>query len=637
MSNRRPGVGAGSFARPSMLHQKIELLAPAKNLACGISAVNHGADAVYIGGPQFGARAAACNNLTDIEKLIAHAHLFRAKVYVTLNTIFDDRELDLAVRLCHQLYAIGVDALIIQDVGLLESELPPIPLHSSTQMNNRTVDKVRFLEKVGFQQIVLARELSLDQIKEIRAATSMPLEFFVHGALCVSYSGQCYISEVMAGRSANRGECAQFCRHRFTLKDGEGKTLERDRYLLSLKDLNLSAHLGALIEAGISSFKIEGRLKDENYVKNVTAFYRQALDIVIDADNGLQRASSGSCGFGFTPDPARSFNRGMTDYFLTQQGNTRRKTTTIGAIDSPKSLGQRLGPVVHAEKRFFTVDTEEIVNNGDGLCFFDPEKGLVGIKVNRVDKGKIYPKDPVNLSSGVVIYRNSDTAFNKLLVRSEQCRTIAVKLELSETADGLQLLVRDEDAIESTTMVETTKEVARQTGMVTALAEKQLRKSGGSVFSIEEVGVDLRPELFFPAAVFNDLRRKTFAHHLEKRLQHYQVDRIELTVNDFPWPAGEVSYLDNISNRKAEEFYRRHGVGSINRKTLRAEDSEDCALMTTRYCIKQQLALCPKMAQNADGIAGPGPLTLSDNTGVYELGFDCQKCEMTVRKARNEM
>ncbi len=547
-------------------YESIELLAPAKNLACGISAINHGADAVYIGGPQFGARAAASNSLADIEKLVAHAHLFRARVYVALNTIFDDHELDLAVDLSHQMYGIGVDALIIQDVGLLEAELPPIPLHSSTQMNNRTVEKVRFLEKVGFQQVVLARELSLDQIKEIRAATSVPLEFFVHGALCVSYSGQCYISEVMAGRSANRGECAQFCRHKYTLKDGQGEILEKDRYLLSLKDLNLSTHLSALINAGISSFKIEGRLKDENYVKNVTAYYRQALDRIIEADGRLRHASSGSCIFSFTPDPAKSFNRGMTDYFLTKRRNTP------GAIDSPKSTGQRLGQVARSEKQYFVVDTEEVVNNGDGLCFFDAKKCLVGIKVNRVDKDKIYPKDPVKLSIGVTIYRNADTAFNKLLARSEQCRTIAIQMQLKETPDGLQLLIRDEDGIESKTNVKVEKTLARQGGMAAILAEKQLRKSGGSLFSIGDVSVHLNPELFFPAAIFNNLRRKGFARHLEKRLQQYPVESLEITKNDFPWPASEVSYLDNIANHRAEAFFKRHGVQTINRKMLRAQD-----------------------------------------------------------------
>jgi len=614
-----------------MFLQKIELLAPAKNLACGMSAIDHGADAVYIGGPQFGARAAACNSLADIKKLVTYAHQFSAKVYVALNTIFDDHELDQAVALCHQLHRMGVDALIIQDVGLLESELPPIPLHGSTQMNNRTVDKVRFLEQVGFQQVVLARELSLIQIKEIRAATSFPLEFFVHGALCVSYSGQCYISEVMAGRSANRGECAQFCRHKFTLQDNRGKVLAKDRYLLSLKDLNLSDRLGELIDAGISSFKIEGRLKDENYVKNITAYYCQALDKIIDADARLQRASSGRCRFGFTPDPEKSFNRGKTEYFLTNQRNRP------GAIESPKSTGQRLGQVLRVDKRFFVLDTKDEVNNGDGLCFFDPEKGLVGIKVNRVDNGRIYPKDSIILAQlpvGMTIYRNSDTDFNRFLSRSESCRTIALLLQLSETSDGLQLLIKDEDGVESTTSIKVEKEVVRQAGMVTALAEKQLRKSGGSVFSVEEVIVDLHPESFFPAAVFNDLRRQGFVHHLAERLQQYHVEDIKIAPNNFPWPADEVSYLDNIDNLQAEAFYRRHGVQNIERKTLHAKDVENCALMATKYCIRAQLEICPKMSKvissKADGLAGP--LTIIDNTGEYALTFDCLKCEMTVRK-----
>ena len=613
-----------------MLSQKIELLAPAKNIVCGINAIDHGADAVYIGGPQFGARSAACNSLTDIAKLVAHAHMFRAKVYVALNTIFTDHELDRAVKLCHQLHEIGVDALIIQDVGLLESGLPPIPLHSSTQMNNRTVEKVRFLEKVGFQQVVLARELSLSQIREIRAATSVPLEFFVHGALCVSYSGQCYISEVIAGRSANRGECAQFCRHKFTLKDGQGKILAKDRYLLSLKDLNLSAHLGALIDAGISSFKIEGRLKDEQYVKNVTAYYRQALDVIIDekgtAGNGaLRRSSSGTCSFGFTPDPEKSFNRGMTDYFLTKQRNTP------GAIDSPKSTGQRLGQVVYAEKKCFSVATQQLINNGDGLCFFDPARGLVGIKVNRVDNGKIYAKDPVVLPVGTTIYRNSDAAFNKLLARSGQCRTIAIELKLVETADGLQLHIKDEDGIESTTIVNTAKALARQAGMVADLAEKQLRKSGGSIFSIDKVSVELRPDLFFSAAVFNELRRKAFDHHLQQRIQQYPVELIETIANDFPWPTSEVSYFDNIANQKAAAFYRRHGVQTIDSKSLCAADVDSCALMTTRYCARAQLHICPQMTKHPEEF--PDSLIITDNTGEYALEFDCRKCAMTVRKA----
>ncbi len=607
-----------------MQPRKIELLAPARNFACGIGAINHGADAVYIGGPQFSARAAAGNSLADIARLVAHAHQFSARVYVALNTILTDQELDPAVKLCHQLHGIGVDSLIIQDVGLLEMELPPIPLHSSTQMNNQTAEKVRFLEEVGFQQVVLARELSLGGIREIRAATRVPLEFFVHGALCVSYSGQCYISEVMAGRSANRGECAQFCRHKFTLKDGQGKILAKDRYLLSLKDLNLSAHLSALIDAGISSFKIEGRLKDENYVKNVTAYYRQALDTIIAEDGRLKRSSSGSCSFGFSPDPEKSFNRGMSDYFLTNRHNTP------GAIDSPKSTGQLLGQVVYAEKLYFKVATKELINNGDGLCFFDPARGLVGFKVNRVENDRIYARDPVVLPVGTMIYRNSDTAFNKLLTRSGQCRTIALQLMLNEIDDGLQLLIRDEDGIESTTVVQVEKAVAKEAGMIAALAEKQLRKSGGSVFSVAQVSVNLRPELFLPAAVINDLRRKGFARHQAQRLAQYSVERIEFVANDIPWPRGEVSYLDNIGSHKAAAFYRRHGVREIDQSRLCAADVADCALMTTRYCVRAQLQLCPKTSNHPEKMATS--LTIMDNTGAYKLEFDCQKCAMTVRK-----
>ncbi|KJS00393.1 MAG: hypothetical protein VR65_12890 [Desulfobulbaceae bacterium BRH_c16a] len=612
-----------------MCNRKIELLAPARDLACGLAAIHHGADAVYIGGPQFSARAAAANSLQDIEQLVRTAHLFRAKVYVALNTIFDDHELSRAVHLAGQLYEIGVDALIIQDMGLLECELPPIPLHASTQVNNRTSRKVAFLEKVGFQQVVLARELSLAEIREIRDATTVALEFFVHGALCVSYSGQCYISEVMAGRSANRGECAQFCRHRYTLRDGRGKTLAKDRYLLSLKDLDLSSRLVELIAAGIDSFKIEGRLKDENYVKNVTAFYRQALDRIIDADDGLAPASSGRCSFSFVPDPARSFNRGKTEYFLIKKRNTP------GAIASPKSIGKELGRVNFAEKLFFTLETGEVIHNGDGLCYFDSTGDLVGMKVNRVADGKIYPRDPVSLPLGTRIYRNADTAFAEELSRSEQCRTLAIQVELQEAVDGLRMKVVDEDGVTSETHLKVDKEAARQTGSASALAVKQLKKTGGTVFSVEEIKVDLNPEVFFPAAVYNDLRRRALTRHQEVRQATCPRQRVDRKVNAFPWSAGEVSYLDNIANRKAEEFYLRHGVREIDSSVLQAGKVEGCVLMITKYCIKAQLGICPKAGRQA-GEDPVLPFILSDNTGEYDLEFDCSRCEMTVRKSREK-
>ena len=609
-----------------MMPRAIELLAPAKDALCGIAAINHGADAVYIGGPLFGARAAASNPLVDIEKLVTYAHQFRAKVYVALNTLLDDEELDQAVTLCHQLYALGADALIIQDVGLLEADLPPIALHSSTQMNNRTMEKVQFLEQVGFTQVVLARELSLAQIKKIRAATSVPLEFFVHGALCVSYSGQCYISEVMANRSANRGQCAQFCRHKFSLLDNKGRILEKDRFLLSLKDLDLSPHLAALIDAGITSLKIEGRLKDINYVKNVTAAYRLALDQIIDATDDLVRASSGQCHFGFTPDPSRSFSRGKTDYFLHTPRNR------VGELRSPKSMGKKIGRVTAVEARCFTLAGDEAVHNGDGLCFFNQQGELVGVRVNRVEGRKIYPKDGaavLHLPVGTEIFRNGDTHFNKLLEQSELCRKIAVRMTLRETAEGLELAIADEDGIVSTTTILVEKEKANKIGTIEPVARQQLKKSGGTVFAIGEVAVELSPELFFPSAVFNELRRKGFARHLELRRTSYTPETQTRSPNAYPWLAATVDYTNNITNKKAAAFYRRHGVQQIG-PFLRAGEMKSGALMTTKYCLKAQLGWCPKLKTKRETPAEP--LILADNTGRYLLGFDCDRCEMTVTK-----
>lgn len=607
--------------------QKVELLAPAKNFSCGIAAINHGADAVYIGGPLFSARAAAANNLADIKNLVTYAHQFRAKVYVALNTLLNDDELDQAVELCHQLYSLGVDALIIQDVGLLASNLPPIPLHSSTQMNNRTVEKIQFLEHVGFAQVVLARELSLAQIKKIRSETTVPLEFFVHGALCVAYSGQCYVSEIMAGRSANRGQCVQFCRHKFDLRDRNGVLLEKDRFLLSLKDLDLSSHLNALIDAGIRSFKIEGRLKDENYVKNVTATYRMALDRIIESKDHLVRASSGRCQFGFTPDPSRSFSRGATDYFLHKPRNV------VGEIRTPKSTGKKIGRVVAVDTNFFTIAGNEPIYNGDGLCFFNQKNELIGMRVNRVAGRKIYPKDGVaqlHLPVGTEIFRNLDFNFNKILGQSKLCRKIVVKMTLIETNEGLQLNIIDEDGIVSKTTIIVKKEKAEKIGMIESVALRQLKKNGDTVFSVYDVALEISAELFFPTAVFNDLRRKAFSSHLEMRLKSYTKDTNWSSPNECPWPSTDVDYTDNITNKKAAEFYLHHGVKRIAPRFLGDDNAPGCALMTTKYCIKAQLGMCTKLNTKSNALAEP--LILTDNTGNYELDFDCDKCEMTVRK-----
>ena len=609
----------------------IELLAPAKNLSCGIAAVNHGADAVYIGGPLFSARAAAANSLADIERLVAHAHTFRAKVYVALNTLLEDDELDRAVALCHQLYELGADALIIQDVGLLECDLPPIPLHASTQMNNRTVEKVRFLEQVGFAQVVLARELNLAEIRAIRNATMVPLEFFVHGALCVAYSGQCFFSEVMADRSANRGQCAQFCRHSFDLRDLEGRLVAVDRFLLSLQDLDLSAHLAALIDAGICSFKIEGRLKDENYVKNVTAAYRLALDAILEARTDLAPASSGRCRFGFTPDPSRSFSRGATDFFVTGHSGAVAETRT------PKSMGKHIGRVVAIGPKTFTLSGEEPVNNGDGLCFFTRDQTLVGLRVNRAEGRIIHAKDDIialGLTVATDIFRNVDVAFNKLLERSSQCRTIALSMTLGEHDGGLQLTLLDEDNIRSTTTVAVAREEATRAGSIVSLAQRQLSKSGGTIFSVRDVVVTLPPDLFVAASVFNDLRRRAFAAHLAVRLASFPRDIRPFVPTEVPWPAATVDYRDQITNSRALAFYRRHGVTAIDPSRLRAGTVEECALMTSRYCLRRQLGLC---GGRHGGQPSADPLVLADRTGSYLVRFDCDRCEMTVTKKEKKV
>jgi putative protease len=611
-----------------MLQHPIELLSPARDLDCGVAAINHGADAVYIGSPRFSARAAAGNSLQDIEKLIQHAHTYSARVYIALNTLFHDDELADAVRLAHQLYEAGADALIIQDMGLLESELPPIPLHASTQTNNRSPEKVQFLEQVGFQQVVLARELSLEQIRAIRSATSVPLECFIHGALCVSYSGQCYISEVVSGRSANRGECAQFCRHQYTLHDASGKVLQKDRYLLSLKDLDLSGNIRQLIDAGVSSFKIEGRLKDANYVKNVTAFYRQLLDRLIEADPELQRSSSGRCEFAFTPDTNKSFNRGKTDYFL----NTLRNAP--GSLDTPKSLGECIGSVQNSDKKSFTLKTTTKLQNGDGLCYFDRSGKLIGLKANRVAGKEVHHRESASPAPGTVVYRNHDVDFMKQLKNSELCRFLHVDACITETDNGLCCTLQDEDGLRSEVELAAEKEQAKQSGMINNVIERQMRKCGGTAFRVENVQVAVDENLFVPAAVINELRRLAFAYHLSHRGNSYPRQEQVLEKNNVPWLAAQVTYLDNISNQKAKAFYQRHGVTDFTALTTGVAGVKDAALMTTKYCIKAQLGICPKMKGKPQQLQEP--LTLTDNTGIYELEFDCARCEMIVRKQQRK-
>lgn len=481
--------------------RKIELLAPAKNIECGIEAINHGADAVYIGANRFGARAAAGNSLEDLAKLVEYAHLYRARVYVTINTILKDEELPDVEDLIWKLYHIGVDALIVQDYALLCLNLPPIPLHASTQMDNRTPEKVRYLQELGYRQTVLARELSLREISNIHEAVpSMPLEVFVHGALCVSYSGQCYASQACFGRSANRGECAQFCRLPFDLVDASGKVIARNKYPLSLKDMNQSENLEQLLDAGASSFKIEGRLKDVTYVKNVTAYYRKKLDAIFKRRPEFIRASSGRSVLNFTPQLNKSFNRGFTDYFL------HGRRDDICSMESPKSKGEEMGYVKELRGNYIVLSGTRHFNNGDGVCYVDETGSLQGFRINKVDQNKLYPQEKVNIRPRTVLYRNYDQEFEKTLMRASAQRKIAVEISLSEISDGFCLSLTDEDDNKVVLPLRREKELAR-----TSQAENiktLLSKLGNTPFEAKAISVQLSKDYFFPSSILAEWRRE---------------------------------------------------------------------------------------------------------------------------------
>lgn len=598
-----------------------ELLAPARDVACGIAAVDAGADAVYIGGPSFGARAKAGNALSDIETLVAYAHRFWARVYVTVNTLLYDHEIDEATRLIRQLYEIGVDAIIVQDLGLLESDLPPIPLIASTQMHNNTPEKVTFLEQVGFERVILARELTLEEIREIRHRTSIELECFVHGALCVSYSGQCYMSYAIGGRSGNRGECAQPCRRRYSLVDRTGQVLVRDRHLLSLKDLCLADHLEELIDAGVRSFKIEGRLKDRAYVTNVVSHYRQQLDQML-ARRGLARSSSGESRAGFDPDPVKTFNRGYTTYFL------HGREQAVGSIDSPKMVGERIGRVTSAGLQSFRVDTSAELHNGDGLSFFDRSNVLTGTVVVSVDGADVYPDQMAGIHEGLTIYRNHDHPYLSTLDRALIERKIAVQFRLHETEQGFALAAVDEDGNEATARLSWDKVGARNPETMLNSIDRQLRKTGDTIFDCTDVTLDWGRIYFLPLSALNQLRRDALAHLLVAREENRPVGRHVLPRNNVPYPEKRLTYLGNTLNQQAVAFYRRHGVQEIEPAAETGLDMSGRQVMRTRYCIKHQLGLCPR----SGAIEQPAePLYLVDDEGHrYRLAFDCAACEMSV-------
>lgn len=599
--------------------RKIELLAPAKNLETGIAAINHGADAVYIGAAQFGARQAAGNSVEDIARLVEYAHLFGVKVYVTLNTIIYDDEVASVEQLVAELYKVGVDALIVQDMGIAGMNIPPIPLHASTQMDNRTVEKAKFLAGVGFPRIVLARELSLSEIKEIHdAVPDTELEVFVHGALCVSYSGQCYASQHCFGRSANRGACAQFCRLPFDLVDAEGMVVMRDKHLLSLKDMNRSAHIEQMLDAGVTSFKIEGRLKDVSYVKNITAYYRAKLDEVFARRPEYERASYGKCAPQFTPAPDKSFSRGFTDYML--NGNKDEMTS----FDTPKSKGEYMGRVKFVSRNFFTFTGKDF-NNGDGACFVSRDGRLKGFHINRVEGNRIFPQTMPQVESGDELYRNYDCDFERQLSRPDVARRMRVDLTLCENADGFVLKGIDESGLECSVSTVFEKQEARTSQRDNIV--KQLGKWGNTPFEVGEVNVEFSSEWFVPSSLLSDMRRSLCEELIKRHNEEDSREDMRLADNAIPFVADELDYKGNVSNSHAKAFYMKHGVKSIM-PAFENEPVDNAVVMFCKHCIKYSLGWCTKSGAKH---AFKEPFYLVSGDGKrFRLSFDCKECMMKV-------
>ena len=624
-----------------MTRRTLELLAPARDAAIGIEAVNHGADAVYIGGPAFGARDKAGNSVADIARLCAHAHRFGARIFVTHNTILRDDELEGARRLAWDLWNAGVDALIIQDMALLALDLPPIQLHASTQTDIRTPAKARFLQDVGISQMVLARELTLQQIQAIAAEVQdAVLEFFVHGALCVAYSGQCYISHAHTGRSANRGSCSQECRLPYTVTDSAGRIVAHDKHVLSLKDNDQSANLHALVDAGIRAFKIEGRYKDMATVKNVTAHYRQLLDRVLEDRPELAASSSGRCRFKFTPDPERAFNRGATDYFV----NGRQ--IDIGAFDTPKHAGIEVGHLLRVGTDHFDVQlasADLALNNGDALTWWDRQGELQGVPVNvaRPLAGRtwrVFPNAPVaqlkDLRKDAAISRNRDMAWERLLDRKSAERLIGVALTLRDVDGGFRLDAEDADGHRASASLAFEHQPAKDAARAEATLREHLGKLGGTLFEATRIELALTQPWFLPAGAVNTLRREAIAALEAARAAAFQrLPRGKAVEPPVPYPEDTLSYLANVYNGVAAAFYARHGVKVIGAAYESHEELGEASLMITKHCVRWSLSLCPKQAKGVIGVQGTvraEPLTLVNGNERLTLRFDCKPCEMHV-------
>ncbi len=589
----------------------IELLAPAKDKLCAKAAIDYGADAVYIGASNFGARKGALNSIEDIKEVVEYAHKFNVKIHVAVNTILNDSELEEAKKLIIELSKINIDAIIIQDMGLLESikNIEKICIHASTQCNNRDAEKVKFLANIGFSRVILARELSINQIKEIKDQVDIELEAFVHGALCVSYSGQCYLSYAIGGRSANKGECAQPCRKKYSLVDEQGNFIAKDKYLLCLKDFNASNYIKELIEAGVTSFKIEGRLKDIHYVKNVVAYYRKLID-----ELGYKKTSSGRIIFDFEPDIEKSFNRGFSDYFL----NGRKKCYNF---ETPKSVGKYIGEIKEIKGNFFIIDSDIKIHPQDGLCFFDNNK-LKGFLVNKVENNKIYPNKVNEIKIGIKLYRNFDSEFEKKLNNSNTCRKLPIKIDFSMG----NIKATDEEGF----FVEIDynfSELAQNPEKMKENIINQLSKSGESIFFTESVKLKTNKLPFLPLSKLNELRRKLLEKLELERLKNYKNNSCNLeNKQNVTYPQKEIDFTGNILNKEAKEFYEKHGCKVIepaleSNKCSSSDKFVNKTIMTCRHCLKYAFNLCKSSKKL---------YLIDEKNKKYNLKFNCDKCEMEI-------
>lgn len=617
-----------------LLNNHLELLSPARDAEIAREAILHGADAVYIGGPGFGARHNAGNSLKDIADLVAFARRYHVKVFVTLNTILHDDELEPARQLIYQLYDVGVDALIVQDMGILQLDIPPIDLHASTQVDIRTVDKARFLSDVSFSQLVLARELNLDEIKNIKDNVDATIEFFIHGALCVAFSGQCYISHAQTGRSANRGDCSQACRLPYTLKDDQGRVVAYDKHLLSMKDNDQAANLPALIDAGVRSFKIEGRYKDMSYVKNITAHYRRRLDTIMEQNPDLARASSGRTTHYFEPNPEKTFHRGSTDYFVNQ------RQMDIGAFDSPKYVGLPIGEILKIADNYLDVEVTEPLNNGDGLNVLI-KREIVGFRASKVEKVanlryRVYPNEMLlefnKLKAGHPLNRNLDHMWQQSLLKQSSERRICVELSLTADENGLILKACSEEGVCVSQKLKGQFDIANQAERALNNLKEGLSKLGQTIYQATSISVDLPVINFVPNAQLNQLRRETIDALTEARVHYYQRAERKCVSDPAPiYPETHLTFLANVYNCKAREFYQKFGVTLIDAAYESHEEKGDAPVMITKHCLRFAFNLCPKQAKGVQGVkTRVTPMQLVHNEEILTLKFDCKACEMQV-------